>query len=137
MKALLIFALALEPMLVSADAEITTETKPGVPVTAPAGKPTKPLDPKLRAAIRKAAPFWIEDNAHGAPIRIAKDGTFTSEAQGGGSTAGRWRALKGGILQIQWKDAGDEFDYKVESSGGALKIQGQKAKNGRFKLSGR
>jgi hypothetical protein len=128
------------------DDEMKTETKAGASATVPAlpadstGKlPPAPKAPTaadhaLRAKIRKKAPFWIDDGAHGAAVRLNKDGTFSSEAQGGGSIAGQWKAL-GGELHMQWADGGEKYSYPVSGKGNEVLIKGQKAKKNRYHVN--
>lgn len=128
----------------SEDNEMKTETKkdstPTVTgdskeLTGPQKAPPAPLDPKLRARIRAKAPFWIDDSTHGAAIRLNKDGTFSSESQGGGATAGQWKALKGGELEIVWSDGGDKYKYPVGGSGKEITIKGRSIKKNRVNLN--
>ena len=130
----------------AADDEMQTETSggPGSHSTLPAdgagkmarsNKPPSAVDFKLRAAIRKTAPFWINDSKHGAAIRINKDGTFSSEAQGGGSIAGQWKATNN-ELQIITNDGGEKYSYSVKTGKkGDFTLGGTKAKKGRFHLN--
>jgi hypothetical protein len=100
----------------------------------PSQKPPSAADFKLRANVRKAAPFWIEDSKHGAAIRINKDGTFSSEAQGGGSIAGEWKAMNN-ELQIRASEGGDKYSYPVKvDKKGALTVDGVRRKKNRFHL---
>ena len=119
--------------------DMETETKktekPAAESTQAAAKPALSLDPALRAKIRSKAPFWIDDARRGAPIRINKDGTFSSEAQGGGSIAGDWKALKGGQLLISWGNGGEKYQYKVGASGKQIQIEGRKISGGRVRLN--
>lgn len=102
--------------------------------TPPSHKPPSAADFRLRANIRKVAPFWIEDAKHGAAIRINKDGTFSSEAQGGGSIAGQWKAMNN-ELQLSTNDGGDRYSYPVKAGKkGALTVRGVRAKKNRFHL---
>lgn len=135
---------------VADDTEMKTETKPaagapglntgptlpadGTGKLPPPAKVPSAADHALRAKIRKKAPFWIDDPAHGAAIRLNKDGTFSSEAQGGGSTAGSWKAM-GGELHFQWSDGGDKYSYPVTGKGNEVLIRGQKAKKNRYSLN--
>ncbi len=129
----------------ASDDEMKTETKIDPSATKTDSSALKPpltgksapsnLDPKLRAKIRAKAPFWIEDSSHGAAVRINKDGTISSETQGGGSIAGSWKALKGGQLEIQWSDGGEKYSYPVGSGKGGLTIKGRSAQKNRFKLN--
>jgi hypothetical protein len=131
----------------ASDDEMSTETKPGTTVkpheplvkdttlSGPQAKPAKPLDPALRAKIRKKAPFWIDDTTHGAPIRINKDGTFSSEAQGGGAIAGSWKTFKN-ELNISWSDGADQYSYPVSFGKSGLLIKGHSIKKNRYRLSG-
>ena len=89
----------------------------------------------LRARIRAKAPFWIDDAAHGAAIRINKDGTFSSESQGGGATAGQWKALKGGEIEVLWSDGGEKYKYVVGGSGKEITIKGRSIKKNRVDLN--
>jgi hypothetical protein len=146
LPALLMLTLAA----VADDTEMKTETKPaasgqglnkgpvlpadGTGKLPPSAKAPSAADQALRAKIRKKAPFWIDDPAHGAAIRLNKDGTFSSEAQGGGSTAGSWKAL-GGELHIQWSDGGEKYSYPVTGKGNEVLIRGQKAKKNRYSLN--
>lgn len=123
------------------DVEMQTDIKPGanpsLPVgeqakPAPPAKPPSPADFALRTKIRKRAPFWIDDSDHGAAIRINKDGTFSSEAQGGGSIAGSWKAMNN-QLYLQWSDGGEKYSYPV-SAGKDLTIRGKKAIKNRYKI---
>lgn len=96
--------------------------------------PPSPADYALRTKVRKKAPFWIHDSAHGAAICLNKDGSFSSEAQGGGSTAGIWKILKG-QLHIGWSDGGEQYQYPITAGkGGAILIRGKKAQGGRYQL---
>ena len=120
--------------------EMSTELKvdPTKAVSAPAveTKSQSPSnDPALRAKIRQKAPFWISDSRFGTAIRINKDGTFSSENQGGGSIAGSWKALKSGELQIVWGDAQEKYTYPVKFKSGVLSIAGKTAKKNRFTIS--
>jgi hypothetical protein len=144
MSKLLILVLALSFALpaFADDDEMKTETKGtnGAPVEKnPFAEPPKgasapsKLDPQLRAKIRAKAPFWIDDTAHGAAIRINKDGTLSSENQGGGSIAGSWKAMKGGHLEIT--SSGETYTYSVSASGGKVQINGKSATKGRYKLN--
>lgn len=136
----LIFSLSL---CAADDDEMKTEIKPGTNVSpaqqlvpAPSSVLPKPqviLNPKLRAQIRSKAPFWIDDSHRGAPIRINKDGTFSSEAHGGGAIAGSWRALRG-ELEITWSDGSEKYRYALTTKGKALLINGRSAKSNRYKL---
>jgi hypothetical protein len=100
----------------------------------PSHKPPSAADFKLRANVRKAAPFWIEDSKHGPAIRINKDGTFSSEAQGGGSIAGEWKAMSN-ELQIRASEGGEKYSYPVKvDKKGALTIDGVRRKKNRFHL---
>lgn len=99
----------------------------------PTGKAPSAADYALRTKVRKRAPFWIDDRAHGAAIRINKDGTFSSESQGGGSIAGTWKVDKG-ELKIAWSGGGEQYAYPVAAKGNALTIRGRAAKGNRFKL---
>ncbi len=121
----------------AADDEMAAETTPGATHSTPAppAKPPSPADFKLRANVRKKAPFWIEDHKHGAAIRINKDGTFSSEAQGGGAIAGSWKAMNG-ELQISWADGGEKYSYPVKAAkSGVLTIGGTSAVKNRFRLN--
>jgi hypothetical protein len=101
----------------------------------PSHKPPSAADFRLRANVRKAAPFWIEDSKHGAAIRINKDGTFSSEAQGGGSIAGQWKAMND-ELHISTGDGGEKYSYPVKAGKkGALTIRGVHPKKNRFHLN--
>ena len=135
---------------VADDTEMKTETKPatgtpglntgptlpadGMGKLPPPAKVPSAADYALRAKIRKKAPFWIDDPTHGAAIRLNKDGTFSSEAQGGGSTAGSWKIM-GGELHFQWSDGGDKYSYPVTGKRNELLIRGQKAKKNRYSLN--
>ena len=137
----ILFALLLS-LTVNAQDEMQTEIKPdsvpSVPSPSPTTAPkaaTKPIDPGLRAQVRKAAPFWIEDAERGAPIRVNKDGTFTSAAQGGGSIAGSWKAHKG-ELHIQWSGGGEQYSYAAKAPKGRLQLEGKSKKKNRFHLGG-
>lgn len=99
----------------------------------PTAKPPSAADYALRTKVRKRAPFWIDDRAHGAAIRLNKDGTFSSEAQGGGSIAGEWKVDKG-ELKITWSSGGDQYAYPVAAKGNALTLKGRAPKGNRFKL---
>ncbi len=126
------------------DEEMKTETKgTGAAPTLPAensGKLPPPAkapsaaDHALRAKVRKKAPFWIDDQAHGAAIRLNKDGTFSSEAQGGGSIAGSWKVVAGTLL-VQWTDAGDKYSYALSGGKTDLLIGGKKESKGRYNLN--
>ena len=142
----LAFALLL-PFAASADEmEMKTQSKSGAPGTAaglpadnagklpPSAKGPNPADQALRAKIRAKAPFWIEDSAHSATIRLGKDGTFSSEGMGGGSIAGNWKALNG-ELHLQWADGGEKYSYPVSGKGKELLIRGQAVKNNRYHLN--
>lgn len=126
------------------DDEMKTETKNGQGVTTtpnPFAEPPKgaaapsKLDPQLRAKVRAKSPFWIDDSNHGAAIRINKDGTISSESQGGGSISGSWKALKGGILEITSSDGSEKYSYRVSTGKGPLTIQGKSLSKGRYKLN--
>ena len=125
------------------DDEMKTEIKKdSTPMTAdsktqaaPQKAPAPVLDPMLRARIRAKAPFWIDDAAHGAAIRINKDGTFSSESQGGGATAGQWKALKGGEIEVLWSDGGEKYKYVVGGSGKEITIKGRSIKKNRVDLN--
>jgi hypothetical protein len=140
MKSSLILAVLLTPILAIAqmdEMETSTETKLPGAIATPTAKdetPKKPLDPALRARIRKNAPFWIDDSSKGAAIRINKDGSFTSAAGGGGSIAGSWRAYKN-ELNISWSGGADEYSYSAKISGGKLLLEGKAIKSGRYRLS--
>ena len=127
------------------DEEMKAEVKPGnnnsaLPAEStakppPPAKPPSAADFKLRAAVRKKAPFWIADHKHGAAIRINKDGTFSSEAQGGGAIAGGWKAMNG-ELQISWSDGGEKYAYPVKAGkGGSLTIRGISPVKNRYHLN--
>ena len=101
----------------------------------PSQKPPSAADFKLRAMVRKKAPFWIDDKNHGAAIRINKDGTFSSEAQGGGSIAGQWKAMNN-ELQISTNDGGEKYSYPLKAGKkGDFTINGISQKKGRFNLN--
>lgn len=129
----------------ASDDEMKTETKidptaeksdTGALKAPPAGKSAPSnLDPRLRAQIRAKAPFWIEDSSRGAAVRINKDGTISSETQGGGSIAGGWKALKGGLLEISWSDSGEKYTYPAAKGKGGLTIKGRAAQKNRYKLN--
>lgn len=123
--------------------EMKTETKGGTGTLLPAdgagklppsAKAPSPADHALRAKVRKKAPFWIDDSAHGAAIRLNKDGTFSSEAQGGGSIAGSWKVL-GGELHFQWTDGGEKYSYPLAGGKNDLLIRGRKITKGRYSLN--
>jgi hypothetical protein len=139
----LIFIMALSFAAHATDEMQTQTVKDGAPTSPvlapPKEGPQKPpavaLDPNLRAKIRSKAPFWIDDKAHGAAIRLNKDGTFSSEAQGGGAIAGQWKAIKGGEVEIVWSDGGEKYKYKVTTPKGGLNINGRPLKKGRINLN--
>jgi len=144
-KALVLLLLGVFACSVAADDdEMKTEVKPGanpsLPVEgpgklAPPAKPPSPADFALRTKLRKRAPFWIDDSRHGAAVRINKDGTFSSEAQGGGSIAGSWKTMKG-ELHLQWSGGGEKYSYPViAGKDGSIRIRGQKPKNNRYNLN--
>jgi|GEM_PF-5680377 len=126
------------------DDEMKTETKgSGAPAALPAdstgklppsAKAPSASDHALRAKVRKRAPFWIDDSAHGAAIRLNKDGTFSSEAQGGGSVAGSWKTMKG-ELHIQWSDGGEKYSYPISGKGNEMLINGKKVQKGRYHIN--
>lgn len=134
------------PFAWASDDEMQTEVKGGSGSTAtlpaestgkvpPSQKPPSAADFKLRAMVRKKAPFWIEDKAHGAAIRINKDGTFSSEAQGGGSIAGQWKAANN-ELQISTNDGGEKYSYPLKAGKkNDFTIRGVSIKKGRFNLN--
>lgn len=125
------------------DDEMKTEIKKdSTPMAADSKTPVAPhkapaplLDPMLRARIRAKAPFWIDDTSHGAAIRINKDGTFSSESQGGGATAGQWKALKGGEMEVLWSDGGEKYKYVIGGSGKEITIKGRPIKKNRVNLN--
>lgn len=123
--------------------EMKTETKAGpgtsLPATSDTSKAPVPKAPKssdlaLRTKIRKIAPFWIDSSAHGASVRLNKDGSFTSEAGGGGSTAGQWKVLNG-ELHLQYSDGGENLRYPLSLKGPEVLIHGKKAQKNRFNLN--
>lgn len=129
----------------AADDEMQTEIKGGESKNAlpaestgklpPSQKPPSAADFKMRAMVRKKAPFWIDDKHHGAAIRINKDGTFSSEAQGGGSIAGQWKAA-GSELQISTNDGGEKYSYSLKAGKkNDFTINGVSQKKGRFHIN--
>ena len=141
MKFALVSILMISSLAWADDFETKTESKSGAGSPAlpaegagklpPPAKAPKASDLALRAKIRKHAPFWIDDSAHGAAVRLNKDGTYSSEAQGGGSVAGSWKVVDS-ELHLQSSDGGEKYSYPVS---GDLLIRGRKATNGRFHLN--
>lgn len=146
-KALVIATVMIFSIATRADEmETKTQSKSGAPGTAPGlpadgatklpppSKAPSAADQALRAKIRARAPFWIDDSAHSASIRLSKDGTFSSEGMGGGSIAGNWKAA-GGQLHLEWADGVDKYSYPVGVKGKDLLIRGQAIQKNRYHLN--
>lgn len=91
-------------------------------------------DYRARALLRKQAPFVVEEEAQGQPVRINKDGTFTRAV---GSDAyspdGKWKVMNN-HMKLRW-NTGEEREYPVAFAGTAPVIGGRRAnKRGAFEL---